>query len=139
MTMNISEIIKSNTQSLLLIEKELKVIFSLQKEKIVDECLILEKFLFLLEAYKGNSNILKHFLDFIIMCNEDSIVDSYEIDEVDCLFDVLNKVTESDIDILIEHYLFTKNVLDDEPKADKQLKSIKNMIAEKHKYLRKWR
>ena len=137
--MNISEIIKSNTQSLLMIEKELKVIFKLQKAEIVDECLILEKFTFLLETYKGNSNVLKHFLDFINICNDDSILNFYEINEVDALFEVLSRVTESDIDILIEHYFYTKNVLDDEPKASEQLKSLKGMIAGKHKYLREWR
>jgi hypothetical protein len=133
--MDVNEIIKSNTQSLLLIEKELKEILRLQNEEIVDGHLVLEKFKFLLETYKGNSTILKHFLDFIHVCFDAS----YEIEKVDSLFEVLGRITESDIDILIEHYFYTNNVMNDGTKAEEQLKAIKKMIAEKHKYLRKWR
>jgi hypothetical protein len=111
----------------------------LQNETNKNKNLILEKFNYLLANYNDNPIVLRHFIDFLLVSNHSSIFNSFELKDIKLMFETLSVVTESDIDIKIENYFFARNVMGDEDKATQQLKSIKNMIVETHKYIRKWR
>jgi hypothetical protein len=105
--------------------KKLFVPLNERKDKIIlDE---IEK---LANKYPAHPMVVLDMILFLLLCNDDDLVNQYELSDIKNLLLQSCKLFENDIDLNIENYFFIKNIENDDEKALLYLESFRKKITE---------
>lgn len=88
----------------------------------------------LVNKYPSNPLVILEVILFLLLCNDDYLVDQYEFSDIKDLLGQSCKLFDKDVDLNVEFFFFMKNIENDDEKAALYLSSFrKKMIEEINK------
>jgi len=110
---------------------ELKKLFVPLNER--NDKMILVEIEKLINKYPSNPLVILEVVLFLLLCNDDDLINQYEFSDIKNLLIQSCKLFEKDIDLNIENFFFIKNIEDDDEKATLYLDSFRKKIIEEMK------
>lgn len=107
---------------------ELKKLFVPLNER--NDKMILVEIEKLINKYPSNPLVILEVVLFLLLCNDDDLINQYEFSDIKNLLIQSCKLFEKDIDLNIENFFFIKNIEDDDEKATLYLDSFRKKIIE---------
>jgi hypothetical protein len=92
--------------------------------------IILDKLVKLTNKYPSHPRVVLEMVLFLLLCNDDNLVNQYEFSDVKDLLLQSCKLFEKDIDLNIEYFFFIKNIENDDEKAILYLDSFRKKITD---------
>jgi hypothetical protein len=99
------------------LETSLQAIRDMLNQQPIGDIRAYTSLLELIQRYPANEKLLEVFLEFLQLANSAEIIDQYELNDIDILFNELCKLHPLHYTLHLEYYFYLFNVLDREDAA----------------------
>lgn len=127
--MNIKKIIHQQIKLMKKVKEEVDMLNFLMRSSPKNDKMILSKFAKLFKKYGNNVLILKSLADFLQLIDDQKLVLTYELADIQLLLTELITFNKTDLESQLELYYFLYNVMDKEDAANARLSELKALIA----------
>lgn len=110
------------------LEIELRKIRNTLGKKKRDDLDLLKSIMILMQAYPTKDTLLLIFVEFLQLVNADSVLQEFNLNDIDRLFKHLCRYNPYNYEVHFEYYSFLFNVLDKERKAKKVMELFTERI-----------